>query len=170
MRNNILYELAVYSGKKIGFRIRDSNHLIPGRLALLASNLCPELGEKGSIPYEDVSRLNLITLKERYFKYMKQDILLLGGVMQKAQDIYWKLFSIDIESKITLPSLALTIYRTLYYDESHFQIHIPSQNEGRFLRQGCYGGHTDTYKPHGTNLYYYDVNSLYPFIMKELNQ
>jgi hypothetical protein len=64
---------------------------------------------------------------------MKQDILLLGGVMQKAQDIYWKLFSIAIESKITLPSLALTIYRTLYYDENHFQIHIPSQNEETFI-------------------------------------
>ncbi|XLT59663.1 hypothetical protein HN873_052267 [Arachis hypogaea] len=29
------------------------------------------------------------------------------------------------------------------------------------------GGHTDAYIPYGKNLYYYDVNSLYPFIMKE---
>ncbi|KAI3451557.1 hypothetical protein Pfo_008222 [Paulownia fortunei] len=29
-----------------------------------------------------------------------------------------------------------------------------------------YGGHVDAYKPYGDNLYYYDVNSLYPYIMK----
>jgi hypothetical protein len=26
------------------------------------------------------------------------------------------------------------------------------------------GGITEVYKPHGKNLYYYDVNSLYPFV------
>lgn len=36
-----------------------------------------------------------------------------------------------------------------------------------FIRRAYYGGHTDTYKPYGENLYYYDVNSLYPFVMKE---
>lgn len=49
---------------------------------------------------------------------MKQDILLLGGVMKKAQEIYWKLYTIDIESKITLSSLTLSIYHMKYYDVS----------------------------------------------------
>ena len=30
-----------------------------------------------------------------------------------------------------------------------------------------YGGHADAYTPYVENLYYYDVNSLYPFVMKE---
>lgn len=30
-----------------------------------------------------------------------------------------------------------------------------------------YGGHRDVYKPHGEDLYYYDVYSLYPLVMKE---
>jgi len=99
--------------------------------------------------------------------YMKQDILLLGGVMQKAQDIYWKLFQVDIESKITLSSLALTIFRLKYYDEKNWPIHIPNKNEDSFIRRAYYGGHTDVYMPYGENLYYYDVNSLYPFGLKE---
>lgn len=33
---------------------------------------------------------------------MKQDILLLVRVMQKAQEIYWKLYMVGIENKITL--------------------------------------------------------------------
>ncbi|XLR65358.1 hypothetical protein S83_016030 [Arachis hypogaea] len=39
MRNNRLYELAVYSGKKMLFRFRDSLNLLPGKLSDLAKNL-----------------------------------------------------------------------------------------------------------------------------------
>ncbi|GFQ06938.1 DNA polymerase [Phtheirospermum japonicum] len=54
-----------------------------------------------------------------------------------------------------------------YYDEENNYIHIPNKNADSFIRSGYYGGHTDAYKKYGENLYYYDVNSLYPFIMKE---
>ena len=167
MRNNRLYELAVYSGKKMLFRFRDSLNLLPGKLSDLAKNLCPGLGPKGSIPYEEVTLSNLASMKKSLLDYMKQDILLLGGVMQKAQEIYWKLYMVDIESKITLSSLALSIFRMKYYDASNWPIHIPNMNEDSFIRRAYYGGHTDTYKPYGEDLYYYDVNSLYPFVMKE---
>lgn len=164
MRNNRLYELAVYSGKKMLFCFRDSLNLLPGSLSALAMNLC---GPKGSIQYEEVKLSNLAIKKKRLLDYMKQDVLLLGGVMQKAQEIYWKLYKVDIESKITLSSLALSIFRMKYYDASNWPIHIPNQNEDSFLRRAYYGGHTDSYKPYGEDLYYYDVNSLYPFVMKE---
>lgn len=54
-----------------------------------------------------------------------------------------------------------------YYDASNWPIHIPNQNEDSFIRRAYYGGHTDVYMPFGEELYYYDVNSLYPFVMKE---
>ena len=69
-------------------------------------------------------------------------------------------------TKLTMSSLALSIFRTNFYDPSTFPIHIPNQNEDTFIRRGYYGGHADTYIPKGDNLNYYDVNSLYPFIMK----
>lgn len=103
MRNNRLYELAVYSGKRMLFRFRDSLNLLPGNLNELAKNLCPGLGPKGSIPYDEVNVSNVGSMKQMLLDYMRQDILLLGGIMQKAQEIYWKLFMLDIESKITLP-------------------------------------------------------------------
>jgi hypothetical protein len=171
MRNNILYELAVYSGKnkKMLFRFRDSLNLLPGKLNNLAKNLCPGLGPKGSIPYDEVTESNLISMKKRLLDYMKQDILLLGGVMLKAQEIYFLLYKVDIVSKITVSSMALSIFRMKYYDENNWPIHIPNKNEDTFIsiRRAYYGGHTDTYKPYGEDLYYYDVNSLYPFVMKE---
>ncbi|KAI3775385.1 hypothetical protein L1987_49958 [Smallanthus sonchifolius] len=105
--NGRLYELAVYSDSKLLFHFRDSLNLLPGKLDELAKNLCPSLGSKGSIDYENVSLSNLESDKEKLVDYMKQDILLLGGVMQKAQDIYYQLFRLDIVTKITLSSVAL---------------------------------------------------------------
>ncbi|KAJ8425849.1 LOW QUALITY PROTEIN: hypothetical protein Cgig2_000481 [Carnegiea gigantea] len=167
LRNNRLYELGVYSGKKMLFRFRDSLNLLLGSLNSLASSLCPELGTKGSIDHENVTLSNLGSNKKTLLDYMKQDILLLGGIMRKAQDIYWKLFQINIESKITLSLLALTIFRMNTYNEKNRPIHILNKNEDNFLRRAYYGGHTNIYIPYGENLYYYDVNSLYPFVMKE---
>ena len=167
VRNHRLYEIAVYSGKKMLFRFRDSLNLLPGKLSSLAKSLCPGLGPKGSIPHDEICLSNLVSMKDRLLDYMKQDIRLLGGVMLKAQEINWKLFNVDIESKITLSSLALSIFRMKYYDDSNWPIHIPNRNEDLFIRRAYYGGHTDTYIPYGEDLYYYDVNSLYPFVMKE---
>ena len=52
---------------------------------------------------------NLIPLRHQLLEYMKQDIYLLGGVMLKAQEIYWTQYSVDIVTKLTLSLLALTI-------------------------------------------------------------
>ncbi|GKD18421.1 putative reverse transcriptase domain-containing protein [Tanacetum coccineum] len=67
-----------------------------------------------SVDHESVNEKSLEKDKEVLIEYMKTDILLLGGVMQKAQNIYWKLYQLDIESKITLLSLALNIFRLRY--------------------------------------------------------
>lgn len=166
MRNNRVYEIAVYLGKKFLFCIRDSLLILPNSLYTLAKNMCPELGTKGEIAHEEINQSNLLSQKAELLEYMKQDILLLGGVMLKAQDIYWTSYKIDILSKLTMSSLSLAIFRTNYLDPAKWHIHIPNRNEDSFFRRGYYGGHSDVYIPFGENLHYYDVNSLYPFIMK----
>ncbi|KAL3646618.1 hypothetical protein CASFOL_009585 [Castilleja foliolosa] len=167
MRNSMLYELCLFEGDKMQFRFRDSLHLLPGSLDTLAKSLCRELGTKGSINYESVTLENLGELKRDLLDYMRQDILLLGGVMQKAQRLYLEHYNVDLVKKLTCSSLALTIFRTRYYDAEKNPIYIPNRNADRFIRSGYYGGHTDSYKKYGESLYYYDVNSLYPYIMKE---
>lgn len=172
MRNNLLYEISIYcisqykNKKMLLFRLRDSLRILPNSLDIFSKNLCPELGSKGMIQHEDVNVSNLIPKKKELLEYMKQDILLLGGVMLKAQSILFEHYKVDIVTKLTLSSLALSIFRTSYYDQENWAIHIPNNNEDDFLRRGYYGGHSDTYLPRGENLYYYDVNSLYPFVMK----
>lgn len=46
-------------------------------------------------------------------------------------------------------------------------MNIPSTNVDSFIRRGYYGGHADVYIPKGSDLLYYDVNSLYPFVMNQ---
>lgn len=57
------------------FRFRDSLNLLPGALRDLAKSLCPALGPKGSLNYNEVSESNLLINKDKYLDYMKQDIL-----------------------------------------------------------------------------------------------
>lgn len=171
MRNNTLYQLSVYSQDKKGktkllFKLRDSYTLLPNSLDTLAKTLCPHLGPKGSIAHDEVKVSSLQENRATLLDYMKQDIRLLGGVMLRAQDIYWTQYNVDIVECLTLSSLAMRIFRIKYYDHKGCPIYIPSSNQDAFIRRGYYGGHADTYKPYGENLYYYDVNSLYPFIMK----
>ena len=86
--------------------------------------------------------------------------------MLKTQEIHWNKYQIDVEDVMTASALSLKIFRKIYLDEEAFQIVIPNRNQDNFIRRGYYGGHVDVYKPYGKNLFYYDVNSLYPYIMK----
>ena len=166
VRNNRIYEIKIYQGSRLLFCFKDSLVLLPGSLQQLGKTLCPELGPKGSIPHDLVSSDNLLFYSVDLIKYLRQDVLLLGGVMQKAQKIYSEQYNIDIEGLLTLAGLSLKIFRQNFYDDKAFPISIPTKNQDTFIRRAYYGGHVDVYKPHGENLYYYDVNSLYPFIMK----
>jgi hypothetical protein len=120
------------------------------------------------VDHSTVGLHNIGERRKELLAYMRQNIYLLGWVELKAQDIYRSEYNIDITTKITLPSLALSIFRLKYYDPNKTPIGIPNKNADTFIRRGYYGGHSDVYKPReGANLYYSDVNSLYPFAMKE---
>ncbi|KAF3451256.1 hypothetical protein FNV43_RR07351 [Rhamnella rubrinervis] len=61
-----IMKLAVYLGKKLLFRLRDSLTLLTGSLNNLARNLCPQLGSKGSIPHDGAS----VESEESYSHYI----------------------------------------------------------------------------------------------------
>lgn len=166
IRNNKVYELKVYLDGKLLMRFRDSYILLPSSLSSLGKTLCPELGDKGSIPHNDLGVSDLEHMRSDLLDYLRQDIRLLGGVMLKTQHINWNKYQIDVEDVMTVSALSLKIFRKMYFDEEAFEINITNRNQDTFIRRAYYGGHVDVYKPYGNNLFYYDVNSLYPFIMK----
>ena len=171
MRNDCIYSIKLYKVSKNGDKrlvltFMDSYLLLKVKLADLADSFCPELGGKGSFDHQNVTVDKLPSIREDSLTYLKQDILITAAVMQRAKAIIWEEYGIDILKVLTISALALKIFRRVYYkDDDDNRIYIPDDNEAQFIREGYYGGHTDVYKPYGENLYYYDVNSLYPSSM-----
>lgn len=151
---------------------RDSLNLLPCSLDVLAKNLCPELGKKGDIDHNKMTFESIKdpNIKAEVLSYLEQDIRLLAGVLLSAQEIYHRNFDVDITDWVTISSKALGIFRSKFlpYDyEQKDKIYIPTMNVDNFVRKGYFGGRAEAYMPKGSHLYYYDVNSLYPYIMKE---
>jgi hypothetical protein len=78
------------------------------------------------------------------------------------------LFNINIHKYPTLSSLAFGIFRTHFLRKD--EIPQLSGQMARDIRLGYTGGAVDMYiprPPEGSKIYCYDVNSLYPFVMKK---
>lgn len=61
--------------------------------------------------------------------------------------------------------MAYHIFRSNYLGQS--KIPLTVGNVYKDIKEAYYGGIVDVYRPYGTGLYYYDVNSLYPHSMLE---
>jgi DNA polymerase type B, organellar and viral len=142
---------------------KDSLRIFPISL----NKLCEMFGVEGkSTSYNSMFK-NLELLKkpqilEEFIKYSLQDAKSLFEALFNAQKLYYTKFGVDIESVYSTATLSLKIYRTKFQDDP---IYILSSKIDLFIRQGYYGGSTDVYKAYGKSLYYYDVNSLYPYAM-----
>jgi hypothetical protein len=68
-----------------------------------------------------------------------------------------------------LSSLAFTIFRSNFLDTKKYKIPIILGSIYNDLKLSYTGGAVDAYKPFGENLIYYDVNSLYPTVMKKFD-
>jgi len=103
-------------------------------------------------------------LREETLKYCNQDVKSLYLVIKKFSQQIFDLFRISVINSPTLSSLSFTIYRTIFMKD--FKIPIITGELYNFIKKGYTGGAVDVYKPFGNFIYRYDVNSLYPFIMK----
>ena len=111
------------------------------------------------------SRNKKWNLREELIKYCEQDVIALYQVIDKfSKDIY-DMFNLNITDNPTLPSLAFLIYRNKFMPKN---INIPIILGDTYLdiKDGYTGGSVDVYKPFGKNIFHYDVNSLYPFVMR----
>src|SRR5260221_532251 len=54
-----------------------------------------------------------------------------------------------------------------YFNKNINPIYIPLYSHYKEIKKAYYGGRVEVFKPYGENLYYYDVNSLYPYIMMD---
>jgi len=143
---------------------KDSLRIFPVSL----DKLCNTFKIKGKLSNYDI-RFNNIDLfnNPRLFHSFKdfaaQDSLALYEALRMAKNIYFRNFRVDITTIFSTSTLSLKIFRRKFL-KTNIPI-LPNEIDS-FVRLGYYGGATDYYKAYETNLKYYDVNSLYPFAMK----
>jgi len=114
--------------------------------------------------------------KEEAIKYCKLDCQSLHEILVKFNELIFNNFKVNIGGSLTLPSLAMRIYKALFMPEG-----VINQLSGTIesdIRESYTGGAVDVYIPHNRiagfignieakfkTLFSYDVNALYPFIM-----
>ena len=113
--------------------------------------------QKIYLPYWD--------MQQETIKYLNNDLYSLHEILSRANKQVFKDYNINISDKLSIAGVALRIFLKDYY-----KFNIPLVNKASMyndLKQAYYGGITEVYKPWGHNLYYYDVNSLYPYVALE---
>lgn len=102
------------------------------------------------------------SFKDESLKYLEFDLLTHYEVMCKANKAIFLNYDIDFTKVYTISGLSLSLFLSKYNNEK-----IPLINKKNLyndIKNAYYGGNTSLFKPHGKNLYYYGVNSLYPYV------
>lgn len=118
--------------------------------------------------YKDISleNYNNIYSKDWSFKVecikcLKADLVSLYQVLAKVNKQIFEDYNVNITDKITISGLAVDIFMKKYYNNIPF---ITKKSMYKDIKDAYSGGITEVYKPYGENIYYYDVNSLYPYV------
>jgi len=147
------------SGKD--FTFYDSSALLGFSLRNLAINFNVET-KKGEVDYDSLTKVTTELLD-----YMKDDHLALYQVLERF--FQWDLIALH-GWKPTLASLALNIFKKEFYPKKK-KLFSLDKDVDRFVRKSYQGGRTEIFNMVYTNnkspLYCYDVNSLYPTVMRD---
>ncbi|HBH1802306.1 TPA: hypothetical protein KRM58_003526 [Clostridioides difficile] len=174
--------------------LHDSLKLLPSSLDKLSDdfglttthkmNVNDYIVKMGWAVYNDDGSLNEKESKGNFFmnvepddevlnEYLKLDCIALYDIINKVIDIS----ELEIEKFIMCPttaSLAINVFKINYTDDYEKATKTKFVGEwGEFLegfiRCGYYGGRTEVFKPWINEGFHYDVNSLYPYVMKNFS-
>lgn len=135
----------------------------------VSRNTLNYVGNTPSIDYWDnisLSNYNELVkpnwdLRKECIKYLEKDLISLTFIMNKFSEYLNRKYYIQVTDSLTISRLALNIFLKEYLRDS--KLPIIGKNIFSDIKKAYYGGVTEVYKPYGKNLFYYDVNSLYPF-------
>ena len=117
--------------------------------------------------WEDDKGNGLELIGDDLVKYCSLDVLYLDMALSKFMKYFRDEF--DIEISMTVPSTAMKVWRKFFNPDKEF---INRNRRHNFFDEGYYlGGHTEKFI-NGRYIFrhvrYYDVNSLYPSVMRDL--
>ena len=148
-----LIQVRIYEGDRLKLSFADSYMLLPEKL----KTLCQVFKTKHQKLDYDIGNVKDFKSKES-IKYLEHDCKGLYEVIDSFKD--WGLN--DGKLKLTLAAQAMYIYQNKF---AEVRLKKLIDQDEQFIRQGYYGGRVEIFKTRGKNLFYYDVNSLYPYSM-----
>ena len=142
---------------------KDSLRIFPCSL----NELCKVFNVPGKLheykdEYNHFSVYDNPELLNELIQYALQDSKSLFLALLSAQHLYLQNYNVDITTVVSIPSLAFKIFRLKYLSQN---IPVLSSFNDSYIRNSYFGGSTDIYECYAKDLYYYDVNSLYPYAM-----
>jgi hypothetical protein len=105
------------------------------------------------------------SIKTKTLEYLESDLISLYQIIIKFRDEVFKTESINITSVNSISALTNKIYHANYYNPRLNPFYVIKGKTHDDMRQAYYGGRVDVFKSIGKNIYVYDVNSLYPYVM-----
>jgi hypothetical protein len=100
-------------------------------------------------------------LKSEVLTYLEKDLLSLLEVLDKFNKELFLEYNLQMTEGLTISRLALNLFMKNYLKDKAIP-RINKFNLYNFISFAYYGGNTEVYIPYGENLFYNDVNSLYP--------
>lgn len=143
--------------------IYNSLLLLPQSLSKLAK----AFGVSGKLDFDvfenDNADLFNTDFREKLLEYNKQDCKVLYDVILAFNNIFKDLFKLSTLESSTLPSLAYKLFSKTFLKH---ELELTFSERYVDYKEAYRGGAVDVYRPHGYNLFCYDVNSLYPYVMQ----
>jgi hypothetical protein len=102
-------------------------------------------------------------LREEIINYCNHDCKILFDILIKFNDFIFDLYKLNINNYPTLPSLAFAIFRSKYLLDK--TVPLITGQPFHDIKISYTGGSVETIINHGYNLFYYDINRLYPSVM-----
>lgn len=153
---------------------KDSFRIFPFSL----DTLCKMFSAPGKSGEYDVKEFNIYgfhnkpSIFNKFIVYASNDVIALQNALLLAQLKYLTLYNVDITTILSTASLAMKIYRSNFIPKDPLDkitpISIPLLNsvQQSYIRKSYIGGSTDIYIRYAKDIYFYDINSLYPAVMK----
>ena len=108
--------------------------------------------------------------KDKVEAYCVADCVSLYQLLIKFNHLVYGNWKINITKFPTTTALAFAIFTSAYYSKSQYKIPITEGEVYKFIKQSFTGGSTEMYAPKvqpSGPVWVYDVNSLYPSVMKD---
>lgn len=111
-----------------------------------------------------VNSLTEFNLEIQATRYLKQDLLVLWDCLKEFAGGIFRSDGVNLFKHYTISGLSLQLFRVKFMSDASVP-NLPVEINNT-LRPGYKGGVVNVFIPRGEDLFCYDVNSLYPYVMR----